>query len=96
MAAERRPKHRPECAASATVLPFVSRARALELRGQRRFGAFMSRTGPYNHPDERERARLQQERMEDDRRDEQWKLRHGPVPGGAVILLFRSTVEDER
>jgi hypothetical protein len=96
MAAERPRKDRRESAASATVLPFVSRARALELRGQRRFGAFMSRSGPYNHPDERERARLERQRAKEDRWDEEWKLRHGPVPGGAVILLFRNAAEDGR
>ena len=68
---------------------FQSRADQLRARGIRNFGRFMTKTGPYTHPDPQERARLEREQIQDQQDDRDWNRRHGPVPGGASILQWR-------
>jgi uncharacterized protein (TIGR02246 family) len=46
------------------------------------------KAGAHSHPDPHERARLQHEQAGWDRKDEEWKRRHAPVPGGAVVVRF--------
>ena len=73
---------------TAHILPFVSRFEQLQRRYARNFGRFMAKRGPYTHPDTAERARLEREQEEDQRKDREWAERHGPVPGGAQVEVF--------
>jgi hypothetical protein len=73
---------------AAQILPFVSRLEQLKRRAARNFGRFMTKRGPYTHPDAAERARLEREREEDKRKDREWAGRHGPMPGGARVVVF--------
>lgn len=84
----RRESGSPQRTAKATVVRFLSRAGQLRTRGIRNFGRFMTKTGPYTHPDPQERARLEREQIQDDQDDGDWNRRHGPVPGGAKILRW--------
>jgi hypothetical protein len=61
---------------SARILQFISRAEQLRLRASRNWGRFLSKRGPYTHPDFLERARLQHEQLEEERADRDWASRH--------------------
>jgi hypothetical protein len=47
------------------VLPFHTHAARLHAWSARNFGRFKMKTGPFSHPDPRERARLQREQLEE-------------------------------
>ena len=72
----------------AKILTFTSRLDQLKQRYARDFARFMTKHGPYTHPDAEEGARLQRERQEDERKDREWAERHYPVAGGAVVMRF--------
>jgi hypothetical protein len=58
------------------TLQFISRAEQLRLRASRNWGRFLTKRGPYTHPDPTERARLQCEQLEEERADRDWASRH--------------------
>jgi hypothetical protein len=60
----------------AEILQFMSRAEQLRLRGLRNSGRFLTKRGPYTHPDPAERARLQREQLEEERAERDWARRH--------------------
>jgi hypothetical protein len=60
----------------AKVLQFISRAEQLRLRASRNWGRFLTKRGPYTHPDPTERAKLQYEQLEEERADRDWPRRH--------------------
>ena len=73
----------------ATALTFVSRAEQLRLRGKRNYDRYMFLTKGFVDPDGPERRQWQKEAAQDSVRDAEWNRRHGPVPDGARILLWR-------
>jgi hypothetical protein len=71
---------------SAEVLEFVSRAQRLfRLRGMRNFGHYKRRSLGLEPVSPAERL---QEQAEDDANERDWAKRHGPLPGGAVVVPF--------
>ena len=73
----------------AKILPFVSRSEQLRLRGMRNYSRYMLIVKGFVAGDSLERAQWQKEYAEEARRDAEWNRRHGPVPGGASVLLWR-------
>lgn len=68
----------------ARILKFVSRAEQLRLRGLRNFSQWQTDNGEPLTP--RERIALVQRKVDDERDDQQRALRHGPRPGGGIVL----------
>ena len=81
--------------ADSHVLKFVSRADQLQLRGRRNFDRYMRVIKKYVAFDGSEHAQWQKESAEDAVWDAEWNKRHGPVPGGARILQWRSQRDGE-
>jgi hypothetical protein len=75
------------------VIEFLSRADLLHRRGRRNYNRYMLVTKKLVAPDGPERLRWQRESAEESQHDVAWNRHHGPVPGGATILLWRD--EDE-
>src|SRR5687768_6581346 len=75
---------------NANVLPFVSRAELLRLRGQRNYSRYMRLTKGFVDPHGPERAQWEKESAQESLRDVEWNRRHGPIPGGAKVLMFQS------
>ena len=80
-------------AADSQVLIFVSRAEQLQLRGGRNFSRYMLLTKRLVDPDGPERRQWQKESAEDAVQDAEWNLRHGPLPGGAQVVAFKSDTQ---
>ena len=78
----------PAPRANGKVVPFVSRAEQLRLRGKRNYDRYMFLTKGFVAADGPERGRWQQEWAEESLRDAEWNCRHGPVPGGGSILQW--------
>jgi hypothetical protein len=76
------------------VLAFVSRAQQLRLRGSRNYSRYMRITKGFVEPQGPERAQWRKEAAQESVRDAEWNRRHGPVPGGAAILLWRQQRDD--
>jgi hypothetical protein len=70
------------------VLQFVSRADQLQLRGQRNYSRWKLLTKGFVVADSSERVQWPRESAEESQRDVAWNERHGPIPGGASILLW--------
>ena len=75
--------------ADSQVLRFISRAEQLEMRGRRNYDRYMQVVKRFVDPDGPERAQWQRESAQESVQDAEWNGRHGPVPGGAVILRWR-------
>jgi hypothetical protein len=71
------------------VLQFVSRADQRRIRDQRNYGRWKMVTYGFVVADGPERLAWLRESVEDSERDAAWKLRHGPIAGGASILRWR-------
>jgi hypothetical protein len=78
------------------ILRFVARRTQLRLRSVRRDAQFVNKYGQFVPPRPADCARLAQEQLEHERADWEWNRRHGPVPGGAVIVWFLPVVERQR
>ena len=81
-AAARWPMAGPSVSPS-NVLPFVSRAEHLAWRARWRNGRWVIRS-----PSPALRAAILRQDEEYRQADARWELNHGPVPGGATVLLF--------
>lgn len=73
---------------AAKILQFISKARLLQLRGQRNYSRFKQLTKGFVQPDGPERLGWKRESAEEDVRDAEWNQRHGKTDGGADILRF--------
>jgi hypothetical protein len=71
---------------TARIVRFISRTEQLRLRGNRNYSRYMQVTKRFVHPMGAERRLWQQESAEESKRDAEWNNRHGPIPGGAVVL----------
>jgi hypothetical protein len=73
---------------SAKVLEFVSRAQRLfRLRGMRNFGHYKRRSLGLEPLSPAERLK---EQADDEANEKNWAKRHGPLPGGAIVLSFET------
>jgi hypothetical protein len=75
--------------ASTHILKFVSRAEHLAWREQWRKGRWVIRS-----PSPALRAAILRQDEEYRQADARWALNHGPVPGGARVLLFSVQATD--
>jgi len=70
----------------AKVLQFVSRETQIQLRGRRNFDHWHCITKQLEPFGPKERGLLLQRQADDERDDQEWSRRHGPRPGGAIVL----------
>jgi hypothetical protein len=80
--------------ADSHALRFVFRAEQLRLRGQRNHSRYMFIVKGFVDPNGPERAQWRKEDVQESVQDAEWNERHGPVPGGARVLMFSVEATD--
>jgi hypothetical protein len=78
---------------SAKILTFVSRGEQVRLRGMDNYSRWKRITKGLEPFGPAERARLFRRQADDEAKDRAWVQRHHPVPEGAVVLLFRRSLQ---
>ena len=73
----------------AAILQFVSRAEQLRLRGGRNFARFMMFNSGRVAASSPERCKWLAEDADERCQDATWAQRHGPVHGGAIVVVFQ-------
>ena len=81
--------------ANSHVLKFVSRAKQLQLRGQRNYDRYMRVIKHYVAIDSPKHVQWQRESAHESERDSEWNSRHGPIPGGGSVLPWRHAGEPQ-